>query len=71
MKLINRTSTPDPGQGAGSGMVDTEVYECPCGKGTVTVTHDRIPGFRDSDIFIDCDECREKYGAVSGLSDLE
>lgn len=36
-------------------------YECPCGKGRVVDDKDATPGFRSHDIYIECDECREKY----------
>lgn len=42
---------------------DTEkyIYKCPCGKGTIVEEHDNIPGFRDHDVYICCDECKQKY----------
>ena len=39
----------------------THYYKCPCGKGRVVDDKDATPGFRSHDIFIECDECREKY----------
>lgn len=71
LKMISHNSENHPGWGAGGGTIDTYVYECPCGKGRVIKTKDNIPGFRDSDIIIECEKCREKYGKVSSLSDLE
>lgn len=71
LKMISHNSEEHPGWGAGSGTIDTYVYECPCGKGKVIRTKDNIPGFRDNDITIECNECQKKYGNVSSLSELE
>lgn len=71
LKLFKHDSEPHMGYGAGEGAIDTYVYECPCGKGTVVRTKDNIPGFRDSDIIIECDDCRKKYGNISSLSELK
>lgn len=60
-KLISSTQSSHPGYGAGSGDVELYVYECPCGKGTIQEEHDNIPGFRDHDVYICCDECNKKY----------
>lgn len=60
LKVIDKLSYPQD-YGAGPGEVIETTYECPCGLGTVTDTHDNIPGFRSHDIFINCDECREKW----------
>ena len=60
-KLIYESQEEHSGYGAGSG--DTEYYEheCPCGKGKIIEEHDNIPGFRDHDVYIACDECSKKY----------
>lgn len=71
LKLLEHNSEPHAGYGAGWGTIDKYVYECPCGKGKVVKTKDNIPGFRDSDIMIECDECSVKYGVVQSLSELE
>ena len=71
LKLLNQKSEPHAGYGAGAGTIDTYEYQCPCGKGKVIKTKDNIPGFRESDIVIECDECRKKYGIVNSLSELE
>lgn len=70
LKLLNQKSEPHAGYGAGPGTIDTYEYECPCGKGKVIKTKDNIPGFRESDIVIECDECSKKYGVVNSLSEL-
>lgn len=71
LKILSHKSEPHSGYGAGSGTIDTDEYECPCGKGRVIRTKDNIPGFRDSDIYIECDECLKKYGHVESLSDFD
>ena len=39
----------------------TDYYKCPCGKGRIVGDKDATPGFRSHDIYIQCDECSEKY----------
>ena len=67
LKLLNQKSEPHSGYGAGPGTIDTYEYECHCGKGRVIKTKDNIPGFRETDIIIECDECSKKYGIVNSL----
>lgn len=71
LEFLESHSEPHQGYGAGPGSIDTYIYKCPCGKGRVVKTKDNIPGFRESDILIECDDCREKYGLVNSLSELE
>ena len=71
LKLVKHSSIPHEGYGAGEGTIDTYVFECPCGKGKVVKIKDNIPGFRDSDISIECNECSAKYGIIKSLSELE
>lgn len=71
LELLNHHSESHSGYGAGEGTIDTYEYKCPCGEGKVVYTKDDIPGFRDRDIVIMCDKCREKYGNVNSLSELE
>lgn len=59
--VISRESEPHPGYGSGPGSVDTTVFECPCGKGTYTISKDNIPGFRETDYSLDCKECLKNY----------
>lgn len=61
LKMIKSDDVYHSGYGAGSGSIITEVYECVCGKGTVTYEKDDIPGFRDRSISVDCVDCRKKY----------
>lgn len=49
------------GYGAGSGDTERYEYECPCGKGQIVEEHDNIPGFRDHDVYLSCDDCKQKY----------
>jgi len=59
--LISSDQSDHIGYGAGSGDTELYVYECPCGKGTIREEHDNIPGFREHDVYICCDECSKKY----------
>lgn len=61
LKEISSKTDFHSGYGAGSGEVINELYECPCGKGTVSYEKDDIPGFRDKTIMCSCAECNEKY----------
>jgi len=36
-------------------------YECPCGKGKIIAWFENLPGYRDSDAYFDCEECRKVY----------
>lgn len=60
-KLIYESQEEHSGYGAGSGDTEYYEYECPCGKGKIIEEHDNIPGFRDHDVYIACDECSKKY----------
>ena len=60
-KLIYESQEEHSGYGAGSGDTEYYEYECPCGKGKIIEEHDNIPGFREHDVYIACDECSKKY----------
>lgn len=60
-ELIGSGQHESVGYGAGTGDTERYEYKCPCGKGKIIEEHDNIPGFREHDVFISCDECREKY----------
>jgi hypothetical protein len=60
-KHIKTTSENHQGYGAGSGTIETRVYSCPCGKGTFVDVYDNIPGFKDHDYSLNCDECNTNY----------
>lgn len=53
------------GWGAGAGTVERYEYHCPCGDGRIIEEHDNVPGFRDHDVWIDCDKCRAEWRFVS------
>ena len=40
------------------------VYECPCGKGRIV--SERVPGFWDYTVYIECEACNQKYTVVTG-----
>lgn len=42
-------------------------FECPCGKGRIAEEHDEMPGFRESGVYIDCDDCRKRYEVDTSL----
>ncbi|PRY57153.1 hypothetical protein BCF74_11675 [Knoellia remsis] len=56
------------GWGAGAGTVERYEFMCPCGDGRIIEEHDNIPGFREHDVWIDCDKCREEWRFVEGRS---
>lgn len=60
-KLISSNQESNTGYGAGSGDTERYEYECACGKGKIIEDHDNIPGFRDHTVFLNCDNCEEKY----------
>ena len=60
-KRISSSEENHPGYGAGSGDTERYKYLCPCGKGIIVEEHDNIPGFRDHDIWIECEECKSNY----------
>ena len=73
MKKINETRDPHGelvtlnGDGRKSmqplGEIITTQYECPCGKGKIVATFENLPGYRDSYVSIQCEECNKIYRA--------
>lgn len=65
MKLerLGIMSAPHPGFGSGEGTFNETEYKCICGQGKVIYYFDDIPGFKNRDIVIECDECKLKYDA--------
>ena len=63
-KLIYESQEEHSGYGAGSGDIEHYEYECPCGKGKIIEEHDNIPGFREHDVYIACDECRKNTFSI-------
>lgn len=47
--------------GAGDGTEEKYIYECPCGKGEIIEEHCNVPGFREHDVYIVCEECSKKW----------
>lgn len=68
--FIKSSSEKHDGYGAGSGTIDTTEYKCPCGEGKVIYTRDNIPGFRTSDVWIECKICHSNY-KINGSGNLE
>lgn len=58
--LINEERYPD---GANYPTIHKE-YACPCGQGKII--EERVPGFGDWFVRIDCKRCAEKYTVVQG-----
>jgi hypothetical protein len=56
------------GWGAGAGTMERYEFHCPCGGGTVVEEHDNAPGFRDHDVWIECDKCRAEWHFADGKS---
>lgn len=50
------------------GTTEQQIYECPCGKGTIVYEDDDIPGNRDRYTRIECKECAIKYEIKDNLS---
>lgn len=65
---ISNSKDDTQGWGAGPGSIETYEYLCPCGDGKVIEEHDNIPGFREHNVRIICDKCREEWRFVTGLS---
>lgn len=47
--------------GVKEGNVETEIYECPCGKGTVEAVFKHAPGYIDNKFLIKCKTCKKLY----------
>lgn len=60
-KLISSSIEEQQNYGAGEGTTERHEYECPCGKGKIIEEHDNIPGFREHNVWIECQECLQKY----------
>jgi hypothetical protein len=65
LRLIERKIS-SVGYGNHHGKTINMIYECPCGKGTVTYEIDDIPGFKNWDIYCECKDCNEKYAFKRG-----
>ena len=47
--------------GAGAGDTERYEYKCMCGNGKIVEEHDNTPGFREHDVYLVCDDCKNKY----------
>jgi len=54
-------------EGANSPTEHTE-YECPCGKGKIIA--ERVVGFADYPVWIECKNCEDKYKIVTGCGHI-
>ncbi|MCM3180230.1 hypothetical protein [Cytobacillus horneckiae] len=68
LKMLDSSSSPSAGYGAGSGEIIREEYECPCGEGKVVYEKDDIPGFKDSSTSCYCPNCTSKYNFSRGTA---
>lgn len=62
---ISADSWETEGYGAGAGNVKRYEFLCPCGNGKVVEEHDNTPGFREHDVWIECDKCRAEWRFLS------
>ena len=62
--LIEEKVTP---KGANCPTIHKE-YLCPCGKGKIT--EDKVIGFNDLTVTIECEECESKYYVMTGCGCL-
>ncbi|WP_197025896.1 hypothetical protein [Nocardioides sp. URHA0020] len=65
--LVTRDAHEVAGWGAGPGDIEVYRYRCPCGFGEIVEEHDNTPGFREHDVHIRCDRCREEWLFAAGL----
>ncbi|WP_459793096.1 hypothetical protein [Arthrobacter sp. AD-310] len=65
---ISSSSADTEGYGAGSGTMERYEFFCPCGDGKVVEEHDNAPGFREHDVWIECDKCRTEWRFLSDRS---
>lgn len=67
-ELKRSSERPHPGFGAGSGDTERYEYECPCGNGSVVEEYDNVPGFREHDVRLLCESCKDDgWDFVPGL----
>lgn len=65
---ISSSSADTEGYGAGAGTMQRLEFLCPCGNGKVVEEHDNTPGFREHDVWIECDKCRAEWRFLSDRS---
>lgn len=64
---ISSSTDETSGWGAGAGTIERHEFLCPCGRGLIIEEHDNTPGFREHDVLIHCDRCRQTWRKVPGL----
>lgn len=60
LKLLDK-KTSYVNYGVKEGTVETEIYECPCGKATIEATFKHAPGYVDNKFSINCRGCKKHY----------
>lgn len=58
---ISASASDAAGFGAGPGTSERYEYRCMCDDGRIAEEHDNIPGFRDHDVWLECDRCRTDW----------
>ena len=63
LKIVKQTIEPniDSLGNQYDGNIEYTEYECPCGEGIITLTHEKIPGYRDWWADIECEKCKQEY----------
>lgn len=61
-----RDSHDVAGWGAGEGTVERVEFRCPCGDGEIIEEHEKVPGFREHDVRIDCGKCHAEWRFAEG-----
>lgn len=65
---IGGGSNDHGGWGAGAGTMERYEYHCPCGGGRIVEEHDNVPGFREHNVWIECERCPTEWRFVDGKS---
>ena len=62
LQIIKEETEPNINSyGEQYGQTVHTTYKCPCGKGTVTLTQEQIPGWYDFWANINCKKCDAEY----------
>lgn len=61
---VDSSSDSHDGWGAGAGTTERHTFHCPCGGGRIVEEHENTPGFREHDVWIECDRCRDEWQFV-------
>lgn len=60
-KRISTENSKTMGMGNRWGGSTRYEYECPCGQGRIIEEHDDVPGFRNHQVWMECDCCSELF----------